>query len=50
MNRRKKIKQILNKKDKRANAKKCSINKPFYISKSEREAALKEDVETTTEI
>lgn len=37
MNRRKKIKQILTKKAKKANAKNQHSNKPRYISKAERE-------------
>ena len=38
MNRRKKIKQILTKKAKKANEKNLPKNKPRYISKAEREA------------
>lgn len=36
MNRRKKIKSILEKKDKKANARKNPSNKPRYISKADR--------------
>ncbi|MEH6627541.1 MAG: DUF2986 domain-containing protein [Motiliproteus sp.] len=43
MNRRKKITQILTKKDKKANAKKCQASKPRYISKAAREADLCSD-------
>ncbi|WP_370280076.1 DUF2986 domain-containing protein [Pontibacterium sp.] len=53
MNRRKKIKQILTKKAKKANAKNQHSNKPRYISKAEREkmaqAAESADVEAVTE-
>ncbi|MDI3325567.1 DUF2986 domain-containing protein [Pontibacterium granulatum] len=53
MNRRKKIKQILTKKAKKANAKNQHSNKPRYISRAEREkmalAAESADVEAVTE-
>lgn len=39
MNRRKKLKSILDKRDKKANAKKHSSNKPRYIAKADRETA-----------
>lgn len=53
MNRRKKIKQILTQKAKKANAKNQHSNKPRYISKAEREklaqAAESADAETVVE-
>ena len=39
MNRRKKIKQILTKKDKQSNKKNIHKNKPKYIAKADREPA-----------
>lgn len=46
MNRRKKIKQILTKKSKKANEKNLSKNKTKYISKADRAAADLERQET----
>lgn len=54
MNRKKKINQILKKKQKQHNAKLHTSNKPRYISKAERakmeaEQAANENAETSTE-
>jgi hypothetical protein len=46
MNRKKKIKETLKKKAKKANAKKQTSNKPKYISKAERARLAEETNET----
>jgi len=45
MNRKKKINQILKKKQKKANAKLHKSNKPRYISKAEREKQQAEEIQ-----
>ncbi len=49
MNRRKKIKSILEKKDKKANARNRLSNKPRYVSKADREKAAAGDAEVITQ-
>ncbi|MEH6649772.1 MAG: DUF2986 domain-containing protein [Motiliproteus sp.] len=49
MNRRKKLKSILDKRDKQANAKKHSSNKPRYIAKADREVTSTSDQDAETQ-
>ncbi len=46
MNRKKKMNSILRKRDKKANAKLAANTKPRYISKSEREAPVAQEINT----
>ena len=45
MNRRKKIKSIIEKKDKKANARNCLSNKPRYVSKADRDKTAATEVD-----